>query len=146
MSTSRVVALRAALKTAIENQLTSDAVTATTTAFDPGDEQTKADCVWLGGMRSSQEEHAFGGSRMETILVDGFIRVLEPGAGDTAGTAAETRAHQILASVETALRDDITAGSTVFDCVITGHESDGATTPEGRVAVVAFDLEAEAHI
>ena len=146
MTTSRVPALRSALKTVIDAQLTTDAVTATVTEFHPGDEQTKTDCVWLGSITSTQEELAFGGSRMETLTVEGFIRVLKPGAGDTVAAAAEDQTHTILASIENALRNDITAGSAVFDCVVAGHESDVATDPEGRIGVVAFTIEAEAHI
>ncbi len=146
MSTSTVPALRSALKTVIDAQLTTDAVTAVVTEFDPGDEQTKTDAVFFGSIRSQQEELAFGGSRMETLNAEGFIRVLRPGAGDTVAAAAEDQAHTILASIETALRDDITASGAVFDCVIAGHESGYATDPEGRICMIAFDIEAESHI
>lgn len=146
MSTSRVPALRSALKSVFAAQLVTDGVTATVTEFDPGDEQTKVDCVWFGSIRSQQAEHTFGGSRAESMIAEGFVRVMRPGAGDTVAAAAEDQAHVILASLEDALRSDITVGSAVFDCVIAGHESGYATDPEGRICVVAFDVEAEAHI
>jgi len=146
MTTSRVPSLRSALKSVFETQLVADTITGVTvTEFDSGDEQT-GDWVFFGSIRSSQVEHSFGGSRQETLNVEGFIRVERPGAGDSVAAAAEDRAHLILGSLEDSLRSDITVSSTVFDCVIAGHESGYATTTEGRVAVIAFDLVAEAHI
>ncbi len=146
MTTSRVPALRSALKTVIDAQLTADAVTGVTVSeFDPGDEQT-GDWVFFGSIRSTQTELTFGGSREETLFVEGFIRVEKAGAGDTVAAAAEDRAHVLLGSIEDALRADIDVSDTVFNCVIAGHESGYATTPEGRVAMLAFDVEAEAHI
>lgn len=146
MSTSRIPALRAALKTAIAAQLTTDGITAVTNAFHPADEQTKKDHIWLGSMSSSQTEHAFGGSREETITVNGAIEVFRAGTGDTVGTAAETAAHAILGSIEDALRADIDVNSTVFDCVVAGHESEVQAVTDGWYGVIGFDLEAEAHI
>ncbi len=146
-TTSRTTALRAALKTPIETQLTTDAITGVqVSAFALGDDMQQTDAVWFGNIRGDQEEHHFGGARRELLEAEGFIWVVKPGAGATIAQDAETRAFAILGSIETAVRTDPTVAAVVFDAVILDTDSEPGATPEGRYTLLKFTLGAEAHI
>jgi hypothetical protein len=61
--------------------------------------------------------------------------------------AGEGRAETIFASVETAVRTDITVNNTVFDVNVESYESNPAyVDADGPVGMFTAELVAEAHI
>ena len=147
MATSVTPALRTALPPAIDTQLATDNITGVdVTEVALGDDVQATDAVWFGTITASQEEHMMGGSRMETLDVEGFIWVVTPGAGETVAATSEDRAFAILASVETALRTDPTLTSVVFDATIVDTDSEPGITDKGRYTFLKFTIAAEAHI
>lgn len=147
MGTSVTPALRSALVPAIVTQLATDAVTGVQVSeVTLGDDMQSTDTVWFGKIKGKQSEHMFGGSREETLTVEGFCFVTTSGAGETVAATSEDRAFTILASVEQALRTDPTLTTVVFDATIVDTESNPGVTPEGRYTFVKFTIDASAYI
>jgi hypothetical protein len=113
-SISRVGAAKAALKTAIAAQLVTDGHTADVRLFPLiGDTNTRENRIWFDVARPDQEHHTFGGSRLETIELDGVINAWVSGVDETDQTTAETDSLNLLSSIETTLRTDDTLGDVV---------------------------------
>jgi hypothetical protein len=146
MATSQIQTVRAALQSDIAAQLSGVNVF----AYPPGDEAlegvTAYEYVALGAADFDQTHLTFGGSREETFDLDGFIWVRKAGAGDTIAAAAETRAQQLLAGVEAALRADSTISSSAFHGQLTTGTSTPAADSEGRVHGIEFTISIETHI
>ena len=147
MGKSVTTVLRSALKPAIVTQLATDGILGVQVSkFSPGDDVQSTDAIWFGKISGTQDEANFGGSREETLDVEGFLLVTTPGAGDTIAATSEDRAFTILASIETALRADATLSAVVFDAVITDTSSEPGMSPEGRYTFLTFTITATAYI
>ena len=107
--------VRAALKTAVETQWTSDAIVAVFSKFPPlSDHYTREDRMSLGEIEFSQEPFTYG-TYQERITVDFVIDCPASGNSEDEWEDGSTRSEAILDSVLTALRTDITVGGTVFN-------------------------------
>jgi len=147
MSTSTIPAVRAALKTAIVTQLTSDGTTGVSCfAYPPGDQATQTDSVILDSVSGEQTHLTFGGSRTETFELTGYVWVMNPGAGDTVAATVETRAFTILASVENTVRAAPTLSSQAWHAQFAGYESDVGANVDGRWCRVTFRVAVESHL
>ncbi len=147
MATSVTPALRSALPPAIDTQLASDGITdVQVTEVHLGDDIQATDAMWFGTITATQEEHMMGGSRKETLDVEGFLWVVTPGAGEETAATSEDRAFAILASVETALRSAPTLTAVVFDATIVSTDAEPGITDKGRYTFITFTIAAEAHI
>ena len=149
MATSRLTSLRDGLVSVINTQLTADAVTDVTVSGYPplGEDWTREDRVWFASISLTQEPYTQGASgfRMENLTVEG--RVWCPRHGRDEQSGGETRAETVFASIETALRDDITVGAVVFNVELASAESIPDHVDEsGPIGYIEFDIEAEAHI
>ena len=146
MATSVTPALRSALPPAIDTQLASDGITdVQVTEVHLGDDVQVTDAVWFGTITATQEEHTYG-TRKEILNVEGFIWVVTPGAGEEIAATSEDRAFDILASIETTLRDDPTLSAVLFDATIVDTSSEPGITDKGRYTFLKFTIAAEAHI
>lgn len=151
MATSRFQNLRVALASAITTQLTTDGTTGVTvTGYPPrGDQWTREDRVWLSEIRFNQEPYTQGsdGFREEELEVDLIVYCPTFGGTIEEQTAGEARAELILASIETAVRDDITVGSTVFNTEFaSGRSHVGYVDDQGPFGYVEALIRAEAII
>lgn len=149
MATSTFENLRAGLVTEITSQLTTDAVTGVTvTPYPPlGDDWTRKDRIWFGSITFGQEPYTMGsgGFRQETLTVEGRVWCPRHGRDQQAG--GEQRSETVFASVENALRNDITVGGVVFNVELASAESIPDHIDEsGPIGYVEFEVEAEAHL
>jgi hypothetical protein len=151
MATSRFQNLRVALAAAVVAQLTTDGTTGVTVSEYPplGDQFTREDRVWLGEISGTQEPYTQGasGSRMEELTVD--LKVFAPVFGGTEDEQreGEARAELIFASVENAVRGDITVSSTVYNIELESFTSTvGQIDEHGPAGFIEAVLVAEAHI
>lgn len=147
MATSRFENLRAALATLITTQLASDAITGVQVWKYQPTTKERVDVLWLGDISGEQEPYTqSGGFRQETIEIDVAIRC--PTFGDTPAEFAtvEQRAEAVMASVEKAVRNDMTVGSTVYNIEFSAYETNHTFDDQGAVGVVEITLVAEAHI
>ena len=150
MATSRFQNLRVALAALIVTRLATDSTTdVTVTEYPPLGDYTREDRVWLAEISGTQEPYTMGtsGNRQEILEVE--LRVYAPTHGGTSEeqSSGESRAELILASVENAVRTDVTVSSTVYNVELasfTSHvdqiDEDG---PYGFIEVV---LTAESHL
>lgn len=150
MATSRFQNLRAALVTAIVNRLSTDAVTGVTvTQYPPLGDYARVDRVFLTEIRARQEPYTQGasGSRMEELEVDFIVQAPTFGGTVEEHSDGEARAELILASVETAVRNDITVSATVFNIELESFTSSIAHIDDhGPYGFVEGTLVAEAHL
>lgn len=148
MATSRFENLRTALVTAITNRLATDSVTGVTVQKYPRVIGEREDTVSLGNISGSQEPFTQGASgfREEEMTIE--VRVRCPRFGDTTDEfgEAEQRAETVMASIENAVRTDITVSSTVYNIEFSQYETDHTTDGDGAVGVVDITLVATAHI
>lgn len=110
------------------------------------------DIVSFGRLTTGQETATLGTnrSREETLTVDVTISCFRAGTEDAEIAAAE-RAYDLLRRIEHYARmEDTTIGGTVRTCVLSSHESEGATpeelTEQGRVAEVIATFTAKTRI
>jgi hypothetical protein len=151
VTTSRLKTLRTELVTDIQAQLTSDGVSGVTVTPYPvlADQWTREDRVWLGSITGEQEPLTQGpnGKRVETLTVELTVYAPTFGGTEEEQAAGEGRAETIFASVETAVRTDITVNNTVFDVNVESYESNPAyVDADGPVGMFTAELVAEAHI
>lgn len=147
MATSRFEDLRSALATAITTRLATDGITGVAVhKYRPVTLQ-RVDVVWMGNIKGEQEPLTqAGGFRDETMEIDVAIRI--PTFGDTTDEYAtvEQRAEAVMASIEKAVRADITLTATVWNVEFDSYETNHTTDGDGAVGVVDIILIAEAHI
>ena len=147
MATSPVYTLRTNLKTQIIARLTTDGISGVSVfAYPPGDEAPQTDLIYLEDDDPTQTNLVFGGSREETINLEGVVWVMKPGAGDTVAGAAEQRCLAIAASIENELRDDPTVNSAVFNAEYENGRGTPGVNPDGRTHLKRFTITAEAHL
>ena len=151
MATSRFQNLRAAITTAITSRLTTDGVSGVTvTQYPPLGDYAREDRVFLTEIRSRQEPMTQGGTsgkRLEELEVDFIIQTPVHGGSVEEYADGETRAETILASVETAVRNDPTVSATVFNIELAEFTSSIQHLDEdGPYGWVEGTFEAEAHI
>lgn len=150
MATSRFQNLRAALASDIGDQLSTDGVTdVTVTEYPPLGDYAREDRVYLTEIRARQEPYTQGSSgvRMEELEIDFVIEAPILGGTVEEYQDGETRAETILGSVETAVRNDITVSSTVFNIELDSFTSSIAHLDElGPFGWVEGTFVAEAHI
>ena len=150
MATSRFQNLRVALAALIVTRLATDSTTdVTVTEYPPLGDYTREDRVWLAEISGTQEPYTMGesGTREETLKID--LRVYAPTFGGTSEEqqSGEARAELIFASVENAVRTDITVSSTVYNIELASFTSFvdqlDEHGPHGFIEVV---LTAESHL
>lgn len=110
------------------------------------------DIVSFGRITTGQETATLSTnrSREETLTLDVTVSCFMGGAED-AEIATADRAYDLLRRIEHYARmDDITIGGTVRTCMLTSHESDGATPEElidqGRVTEIVATFTAKTRI
>ncbi len=150
MATSRLTALRTALVTDIVSQLSTDGTSdVTVTEYPPLGDFSREDRVWLAEISGTQEPYTMGssGNRQELLEVD--LRVYAPTFGGTSEeqSSGETRAETVFASVENAVRGDITVGSTVYNIELDSFTSSvGMVDGSGPAGYIEATLTAESHL
>lgn len=140
--------LRAGLVSLITARLATDGVTdVVVTEYAPL-APTREDRIWLGEIRGRQEPYTQGaaGLRKEELEVE--LEVYAPywGNAEADQSAAEQRSELIFASVENAVRADITVGGVVYNIELDSFTSKVEPDDDGPVGVVEATLVAEAHI
>jgi hypothetical protein len=130
---SSIPAVRAWLQTTITAALTTFTAPTVEVYLSQEDHQSTQDIVVIGGAHRKVETRRFVGgggqfwvNEMYTIDVDIACFV----AGPNAFPAVDTRAYQVLAAVETAVRADPSAGGAVVQL-----------NPEGSVSLHEWDEE-----
>ena len=148
MVTSRLTALRIALAADIVSQLATDTTTGVTvTEYPPLGDYSREDRVWLGDIDGTQEPYTMGSVRKEILEVE--LTVAAPTFGGTSEEQAsgEARAETIFASVENAVRGDITVSGTVYNIELSPFESHIDMLDEhGPVGYITATLTAESHL
>jgi len=150
MATSKVGAVRSALKTLIEARLVTDGITAVDVRkFPPvNDANTTEDRIFLDVAEVSQEHHTFQSGRAEEIALSGKVTVMRSGSSEAEQQATETRALLLLGSIENGVRADPEASSSVFHVEIVDY----TVTPQlvvnnqGVATEIEFELSVIAHI
>lgn len=110
------------------------------------------DIVAFGRLTTGQDAATLGTnrSREETLTLDVIVSCFRGGSEDAEIVTAE-RAYDLLRRIEHYARmEDTTLGGIVRTCVLSSHESEGATPEEtldeGRVTEVAATFTAKARI
>lgn len=110
------------------------------------------DIVSLGRLTAGQETATLGTnrSREETLTLDVTVSCFQGGNEDAEIATAE-RAYDLLRRIEHHVRiTDTTLGGVIRTCVLTSHESEGATPEDlieqGRVTEVVATFTAHARI
>lgn len=149
MATSRFENLRAALASAFTTQLASDSVTGVTVRkYRPVTRDREAQ-VWVGNIRGEQEPYTQGGAdgtRAEEMEVDVIVACPTHGSSVEEFETVEQKAEAVMASIETAVRSDITVGSTVFNIEFAAYETNHTLDDQGAWGIVEITLTAEAHL
>ncbi len=150
MVTSRLTALRIALAADIVSQLATDVTTGVTvTEYPPLGDYSREDRVWLAEITGTQEPYTQGASGFRQEILEVELVVVAPTFGGTSEEQAsgEARAETIFASVENAVRGDITVTATVYNIELDSFTSNIQTIDEhGPVAVIEAALTAESHL
>ncbi len=150
MATSRLTALRAALAADIVSQLSTDSTTdVTVTEYPPLGDYTREDRIWLGDIEGTQEPYTTGPSGFRQEILEVELQVYAPTFGGTSEeqSSGESRAELIFASVENAVRGDITVGSTVYNIELDSFTSHvGQVDEHGPIGYVEATLTAESHL
>ncbi len=151
MVTSRFQNLRVALAALIVTRLATDSTTdVTVTEYPPLGDYTREDRVWLSEISGTQEPYTMGGSsgsRQEILEIE--LRVYAPTHGGTSEeqSSGEARAELIYASVENAVRTDITVSSTVYNIELASFKSFVDQVDEhGPLGYIEVTLTAESHL
>ncbi len=151
MATSRFQNLRVALAALIVTRLATDSTTdVTVTEYPPLGDYTREDRVWLAEISGTQEPYTMGGSsgsRQEILEIE--LRVYAPTFGGTSEEqqSGEARAGLIFASVENAVRTDITVSSTVYNIELASFTSFVDQVDEhGPFGFIEVVLTAESHL
>ena len=151
MATSRFQNLRVALAALIVTRLSTDNTSdVTVTEYPPLGDPTREDRVWLAEISGTQEPFTMGGSsgnRQEILEIE--LRVYAPTHGGTSEeqSSGESRAELIFASVENAVRTDITVSSTVYNIELASFESHVDQVDEhGPFGFIEVTLTAESHL
>ncbi len=150
MVTSRFQNLRVALAALIVTRLATDSTTdVTVTEYPPLGDYTREDRVWLAEISGTQEPYTMGssGNRQEILEIE--LRVSAPTHGGTSEeqSSGESRAELIFASVENAVRTDITVSSTVYNIELTSFTSSVDQLDEhGPIGFIEATLIAESHL
>ncbi len=150
MVTSRFQNLRVALAALIVTRLATDSTTdVTVTEYPPLGDYTREDRVWLAEISGTQEPYTMGssGSRQEILEIE--LRVYAPTHGGTSEEqqSGEARAELIFASVENAVRTDITVSATVYNTELVSFTSFVDQLDEhGPYGFIEATLTAESHL
>ncbi len=150
MVTSRFQNLRVALAALIVTRLATDSTTdVTVTEYPPLGDYTREDRVWLAEISGTQEPYTMGesGTREELLKIE--LRVYAPTHGGTSEeqSSGEARAELIFASVENAVRTDITVSSTVYNIELASFTSFVDQVDEhGPAGFIEVVLTAESHL
>ncbi len=150
MVTSRLTALRIALAADIVSQLATDVTTdVTVTEYKPLGDYSREDRVWLAKIIGDQEPFTMGPSGFRQEILEVELVVVAPTFGGTSEEQAsgEARAETIFASVENAVRGDITVSGTVYNIELSSFESDVDVIDEhGPAGYITATLTAESHL
>ena len=150
MATSRLTTLRVALAADIASQLSTDGTSdVTVTEYPPLGDYSREDRVWLAEISGTQEPYTIGASGLRQELLEVELRVYAPTFGGTSEeqSSGETRAELIFASVENAVRGDITVGSTVYNIELDSFTSQvNVVEEQGPVGYVEATLTVESHL
>ena len=150
MATSRFQNLRVALAALIVTRLSADNTSdVTVTEYPPLGDPTREDRVWLAEISGTQEPYTMGstGNRQEILEIE--LRVYAPTYGGTSEEqqSGESRAELIFASVENAVRTDITVSSTVYNIELASFTSHVDQVDEhGPFGFIEATLIAESHL
>jgi hypothetical protein len=110
-------------------------------AHNPGDSAGSQSVVYFAEASAQQEFLALGGSKVETISLQGVARHVVYGASDADAVAAEEACLAIVADLETSFRSDVTVGATVMQAEFIGPVDSEVLAAEGqRVGVVTFGV------
>ena len=150
MATSRFQNLRVALAALIVARLSTDSTSdVTVTEYPPLGDPTREDRVWLAEISGTQEPYTMGasGNRQEILEIE--LRVYAPTHGGTSEEqqSGESRAELIFASVENAVRTDITVSSTVYNIELASFTSHvDQVDGDGPIGFIEATLTAESHL
>jgi len=140
----RYSTLRSELVDAINTQLATDLIAqVTVTPYPPyGNSFTSGDHIWLGAIRTEQEQATQGpGSRLEEGELDVIIQTpIRTGAGQNEWAQAEIRGELLIASLETLLANDFTIDGAAWDTEVASiinnvEVVDDKGAPLGRVTL-----------
>lgn len=150
MATSRLTTLRVALAADIASQLSTDGTSdVTVTEYPPLGDYSREDRVWLAEISGTQKPYTIGASGLRQEVLEVELRVYAPTFGGTSEeqSSGETRAELIFASVENAVRGDITVGSTVYNIELDSFTSQvNVVEEQGPVGYVEATLTVESHL
>ncbi len=150
MVTSRFQNLRVALAALIVTRLATDSTTdVTVTEYPPLGDYTREDRVWLAEISGTQEPYTMGASGTRQEILEIELRVYAPTFGGTSEeqSSGEARAELIFASVENAVRTDITVSSTVYNIELASFTSSVDQLDEdGPLGFIEVVLTAESHL
>ncbi len=150
MATSRFQNLRVALAALIVTRLATDSTTdVTVTEYPPLGDYTREDRVWLAEISGTQEPYTMGssGSRQEILELDLIVYAPTFGGTSEEQQSGEARAELIFASVENAVRTDITVSSTVYNIELASFTSSVDHLDEhGPIGFIEVVLTAESHL
>lgn len=139
--------IRAALSTAITTRWTTDTLTAVFTKYPPLGDYTREDRMWLGEIGFSQEPYSYAGNYQETMSVSFTVACPASGGSQDEWDDGVGRAEALLDSALTALRADITVGSTVFNVELGDTDNPVDQLDEhGPIGIVSGTFELEAHV
>lgn len=147
MATSRFENLRAGLATAFTTQLGSDGLSSVKVHKYRPVNTTREHIVYVGNISGSQEPFTQSdGFRLEEMDVEVAVRCPTFGTTTDEFATVEQVAESVMASIEKAVRNDITVGGVVFNVEFSSYETDHTFDGDGAVGVVDIVLTAEAHI
>jgi len=150
VATSRLTTLRVALAADIASQLSTDGTSDVTVGeYPPLGDYSREDRVWLAEISGTQEPYTIGASGLRQEVLEVELRVYAPTFGGTSEEqqSGEVRAELIFASVENAVRGDITVGSTVYNIELDSFTSHVDQVDEnGPLGYIEATLTAESHL
>ena len=150
MATSRFQNLRVALAADIVSQLSTDGTSNVTVGeYPPLGDYSREDRIWLGNIEGTQKPYTQGSSGFRQEILEIELRVYAPTFGGTSEEqqSGEVRAELIFASVENAVRGDITVGSTVYNIELDSFTSHVDQVDEnGPLGYIEATLTAESHL
>jgi hypothetical protein len=142
--------LRAALKTAVVAQLTTDAVSDVDVfEYAPMGNATREDQIWFGRIQVEQENLTMGGTGRvvgEIISVDVSVRAPRSGSDQDDMKLAEQRAETMWGSVETAVRSNATLLASIMDVQIDSFESIPDYDADGAIGTIEASIVGQSNI
>lgn len=114
----------------------------------PMGQDAALESITFFGVEGNQEHAALGdGAKRDAFNVEAAIFIVKPGSGNDNAKAAADRAEALMAEVEGVV-ETITAidGSQVTFINLTNIRLDQGVNPEGRVAVLSFQIEVVVRI